>query len=334
MRLVPAPFVLQSAALVNIADAKIDFAYCIGRRALASFAANQQETLTMAIDPQALRNWPIPTIEQTYTERDTMLYALGLGFGCDPLDPHQLQYVYEDGLKVLPSMAVVLGYPGFWIGDSATGADWRKVLHGEQGFEIFKPLPPKGSVVGRSRVTGLIDKGADKGAVLLSERDVFDQATGELLCRLTSTTMLRGDGGFGGPSGPLPAPHAVPERPADIKLSIKTLPQAALIYRLSGDYNPLHADPAVATKGGFEKPILHGLCTFGVVCRALVEMVCDGEPSRLTRMQVRFSSPVYPGETIVTEAWNDGAGVVSFRARLAERNVVVINNGRAGIAAA
>lgn len=288
----------------------------------------------MTIDPQALRNWPIPTIEQTYTERDTMLYALGVGLGSDPLDARQLQYVYEDGLKVLPSMAVVLGYPGFWLGDSKTGADWRKVLHGEQGFEIVKPLPAKGSVVGRSRVTGLIDKGADKGAVLLSEREVFDQASGALLCRLTSTTMLRGDGGFGGSSGPLPTPHPVPERAADTVCSIKTLPQAALIYRLSGDYNPLHADPSVAKRGGFDRPILHGLCTFGVVCRALVDMVCDGEPTRLTKMQVRFSSPVYPGETIVTEAWNEGPGNVSFRAKVGERNVVVINNGRAGIAPA
>lgn len=285
----------------------------------------------MAIDPQALRNWPIPVIEQTYTERDTMLYALGVGLGSDPLDAQQLQYVYEENLQVLPSMAVVLGYPGFWIGDARTGADWRKVLHGEQGFEIFKSLPPKGSVVGRSRVTGLLDKGPGKGAVLLSERDVLDKETGELLCRLTSTTMMRGDGGFGGPSGPLPAPHPVPERAADLVSSIKTLPQAALIYRLSGDYNPLHADPAVARRGGFEKPILHGLCTFGVVCRALVDMVCGGKPTRLTRMRVRFSSPVYPGETIVTEAWNDGAGQVSFRAKVAERDVVVINNGLATV---
>jgi acyl dehydratase len=301
-------------------------------RGNGKYSGLQQEDTTMAIDPGALRNWPIPVIEQTYTERDTMLYALGVGFGSDPLDGRQLRYVYEDGLQVLPSMAVVLGYPGFWIGDPRTGADWRKVLHGEQGFEIFKPLPPKGSVVGRSRVTGLIDKGADKGAVLLSERDVFDKETGELLCRLTSTTMLRGDGGFGGPSGPLPTPHSVPERAADQASSIKTLPQAALIYRLSGDYNPLHADPAVARKGGFERPILHGLCTFGVVCRALVEMVCGGEPSRLTKMQVRFSSPVYPGETIVTEIWNDKAGLVSFRAKVAERDVVVINNGLAAVA--
>ncbi len=288
----------------------------------------------MAIDPARLRDWPIPEIEQTYTERDTMLYALGLGLGADPLDSKQLRYVYEHDLKVLPSMAVMLGYPGFWLGNEATGADWRKVLHGEQGFEIFKPLPPKGTVVGRSRVTGLFDKGAGKGAVLLSERDVLDSASGELLCRLTSTTMLRGDGGFGGPSGPLPAPHPLPERAPDLHSRIATAPNAALIYRLSGDYNPLHADPEVARKAGFDKPILHGLCTFGVVCRALVELCCDDDPKRLVKMQVRFSSPVYPGETIVTDVWNDGDGRVSFRAKVAERDIVVINNGAATIAAA
>ncbi|MGO3927674.1 MaoC/PaaZ C-terminal domain-containing protein [Rhodopseudomonas pseudopalustris] len=288
----------------------------------------------MPIDPAALRDWPIPDIEQTYTERDTMLYALGLGLGSDPLDPHQLRYVYESDLQVLPSMAVVLGYPGFWLGDESTGADWRKVLHGEQGFEIIEPLPPKGSVIGRSRVTGLFDKGAGKGAVLLSERDVVDKATGRLLCRLTSTTMLRGDGGFGGASGPLPSPHPLPDRPADLQSRIATSPRAALIYRLSGDYNPLHADPDIARNAGFDKPILHGLCTFGVVCRALVELCCDGDPKRLTKMQVRFSSPVYPGETIVTEVWKESAGQMSFRARVAERDVVVINNGLATVAAA
>lgn len=285
----------------------------------------------MSIDPARLRNWPIPDIEQSYTERDTMLYALGVGYGDAPLDPKQLRYVYEQDLQVLPSMSVVLGYPGFWLGNEDTGVDWRKVLHGEQGFEIFKPLPPEATVVGRSRVTGLFDKGAGKGAVLLSERDVVDKATGELLCRLTSTTMLRGDGGFGGPSGPLPVPHALPERAPDLSLRIATSPRAALLYRLSGDYNPLHADPEVARKAGFDKPILHGLCSFGVVCRALVELCCEGDPTRLTKMQVRFSSPVYPGETIVTEVWNDAEGRVSFRAKVAERDVVVINNGLAAV---
>ena len=286
----------------------------------------------MAINPDKLRNWPIPEIEQTYTERDTMLYALGLGCGSDPLDENELRYVYEEKLQALPSMAVVLGYPGFWLGNPDTGVDWKKVLHGEQAVEVFGPLPVAATVVGRSRVTGLFDKGKDKGAVMVSERDVVDKSSGKLIARLTSTTMMRGDGGFGGPAGPLPAPHPLPDRAPDQVLSIATLPQAALIYRLSGDYNPLHADPAVARAGGFDKPILHGLCTFGVVCRALVRMIAGGEPANLRKMQVRFSSPVYPGETIVTEIWKEAAGVVSFRARVSERNLVVINNGRAEVA--
>jgi acyl dehydratase len=285
----------------------------------------------MPIDPEVLRHWPIPDIEHSYTERDTMLYALGLGCGADPLDDSQLQFVYESGLRALPSMAVVLGYPGFWIRDPATGVDWKKLLHGEQAITLFKPLPTAGTVIGRSRITGLFDKGKDKGAVMVSVRDVIDKASGELLCRLSSTTMMRGDGGFGGPSGPLPAPHPLPDRAPDRTAGIATLPQAALIYRLSGDYNPLHAEPAVARAAGFERPILHGLCSFGVVGRALLAMVCDNDPARLRSMQVRFSAPVYPGETIVTEVWNEADGVVSFRAKVAERNLVVINNGRADI---
>jgi acyl dehydratase len=287
----------------------------------------------MTINPETLLNWHFPELEHSYAERDTMLYALGLGCGADPLDQGQLQFVYEDGLRALPSMAVVLGYPGFWISDPGTGVDWKKVLHGEQDITIFKPLPAAGTVIGRTRVTGVFDKGKEKGAVLVSERDVIDKASGDLLCRLTSTTMMRGDGGFGGSSGPLPAPHPLPDRAPDQTASIATLPQAALIYRLSGDYNPLHADPAVARSGGFDRPILHGLCTFGVVCRALLDMVCGNDPAKLRKMQVRFSAPVYPGETIVTELWKEAGGVVSFRARVAQRDLVVINNGRAEIAA-
>jgi acyl dehydratase len=281
------------------------------------------------IDPERLRHWPIPEIEHSYTTRDTMLYALGLGCGADPLDEDQLQFVYEARLRALPSMAVVLGYPGFWVRDPATGIDWTKVLHGEQAIRLFKPLPVAGTVIGRSRVTGLFDKGRDKGAVMVSERDVIDKATGDLLCRLSATTMLRGDGGFGGPSGPLPVPHPLPDRAPDQSAAIATSPQAALIYRLSGDMNPLHADPAVARSAGFARPILHGLCSFGVVGRALLAMACGHDPARLRSMQARFSAPVYPGETIVTELWNEADGVVSFRARVAERDQVVISNGRA-----
>lgn len=282
----------------------------------------------MAIDRDRLLAWQFQDVVQTYERRDTMLYALGLGLGADPLDRAQLRFVYEDGLKALPSMCVTLGYPGFWLSDPATGADWKKLLHGEQGVEIFKPLPVSGTVVGRTRVVDVIDKGAGKGALVLTERDVVDQASGEMLARLTSTTFLRGDGGFGGPSGPTPAPHRLPERAPDLSVAMPTLPQAALIYRLSGDYNPLHADPDIARGVGFERPILHGLCTFGIASYAVLIGAADGDPDRLASLNVRFTAPVYPGETIVTEIWTDGS-IVSFRSRVKERDLVVLNNGRA-----
>jgi acyl dehydratase len=185
--------------------------------------------------------------------------------------------------------------------------------------------------VGRGRIVDLLDKGKDKGAVLYAERTIVDKASGAPIATLTSAAMLRGDGGFGGKTGPQPAPHAVPERAPATRVDIRTHLNSALIYRLSGDRNPLHADPKAAVAGGFKTPILHGLCTFGVAGRALVKGCCGGDPARLESMQVRFSSPVFPGETIRTEIWPDG-NRVSFRARAVERDVVVLNNGLATVA--
>jgi acyl dehydratase len=283
----------------------------------------------MAIDRDVLLGWQFPEVRQIYTGRDTMLYALGLGLGHDPLDPAQLRFVYEDGLRTLPTMGVVLGYPGFWLSDPRTGADVSRLLHGEQSIEIMRPLPPAATVIGRSRVTDVIDKGAGKGALVLTERDIVDAETGALLCRSASTSFLRGDGGFGGPARTFPPPPAIPDRAPDRVVAHRTLPQAALIYRLSGDYNPLHADPAAARAGGFERPILHGLCTFGIAGWAIVAGAADSDPSRVRRIAARFTSPVYPGETVATELWHEPGGAVAFRARVTERDVVVLNNGRA-----
>jgi acyl dehydratase len=284
----------------------------------------------MPIDYRQLKSWPFKDIEHTYAAKDTILYALGLGAGADPMDEADLRFVYEEGLAALPTMAVVLGYPGFWVKDPATGVDWKKVLHGEQGVIIHRPLPASGTVIGKTRVDEIIDKGAGKGALMFSTREVFDKASGDLLATLTSTSFMRGDGGFGGPSGPTPEPHALPTRAPDTSVDLKTLPQAALIYRLSGDYNPLHADPKVAAAGGFPRPILHGLCTFGVAGRAILKACCGNDPAKLKRIQVRFSAPVYPGETIRTEIWRDGK-IVSYRARVMERDLIVLNNGLAEV---
>ncbi len=288
----------------------------------------------MPINREQLLSWPFQDIEHTYTPRDTILYALGVGLGADPVDTQQLRFLYEAELQALPTMAVILSYPGFWLKDPKTGADWKKILHGEQNIRLHRPLPAGGTVVGRTRVSEIIDKGPGKGALMLSERQVFDRASGDLLASLSQVTFLRGDGGCGGPSGPAPVPHPIPERAPDGVCDLATLPQAALIYRLSGDYNPLHIDPAVARESGFERPILHGLCSLGVAGHALLRSLCDYRPERFKAMQLRFSAPAYPGETIRTEYWHEGDEVWAFRAIALERQVTIINNGRAEIAAA
>ena len=280
----------------------------------------------MPIDYEKLRNWPFEPVEQTYTTRDTILYALGLGLGASPLDAGHLRFTFEEqpGFAALPFMAAVLGTPGFWLRDPTSGVDWTRVLHGEQCIELHAPIPTEGTVIARNRVAEIIDKGADKGALLYIEREITDKATGQRIATTTSTTFARGDGGFGGPTGPLKPVHQVPDRAPDHSIDTPVLPQAALIYRLSGDPNPLHASPEVAAKAGFKAPILHGLCTFGIAGCAVLATCCDNDPARLKSFDLRFSSPVYPGETVRTDIWQD-EDVVSFRARVDDR--IVLNNG-------
>ncbi len=270
----------------------------------------------------------VPPIEQVYGPKDCMLYALGVGLGQDPTNEDELAFVYEKNLKVLPTMATVLGYGVSWAREA--GIDQLRVVNGEQGFTLHKPLKPQATVVGDSRIIEVIDKGAGKGALILSERKVTDKASGELIATITQTAFCRGDGGFGGPPRQAPAPHPIPDRAPDLVCDLPTRPEMALIYRLSGDYNPLHAEPAFAKAAGFERPILHGLGTFGVSGHAVLKTLCGYDPTRLIAFAGRFSAPVFPGETIRTEMWRDGA-VVSLRARVVERDVVAINNGRAEI---
>lgn len=285
----------------------------------------------MTIDYERLMHWQFPERVQSYARRDTMLYALGLGLGAEPTDEKQLQYVYEERLKALPTMAVVLASPGSWLRDPGTGVDYLKVVHGEQWLELHRPLPVEATVVGRSRVTAVIDKGAGKGALIYVERRLFSQPGDEPLATLAMSTFARGDGGFGGPaSAPTPPLHTLPEGAPERTCDLATLPRQALLYRLSGDYNPLHADPEVARAAGFPVPILHGLCTYGIAGHAILRTYCDYDASRLRALQVRFSAPVYPGETLRTEMWRDG-GVISFRCKALERDAIVLSNGRADI---
>lgn len=273
----------------------------------------------MAIDPEALlAREPIVT-RQTLSPRDVMLYALGVG-------AQELPFVYEDGLKVLPTMATVLAYPGFVWKDFDLGADWKKVLHGETSIELHRPLPTEGELVGETRFGPIFDKGAGKGSVCYQTREIRD-GSGELVATVRNSSFLRGDGGQGGSDETQPKPRPIPEREPDEVVTLTTAENQAIIYRLSGDYNPLHIDPAVAQAGGFDRPILHGLATFGVAGRALVRALCNNQTARVKRIDVRFASPVYPGETIRTEVWREGDGKAAFRAIVEERNQIVLNNG-------
>jgi acyl dehydratase len=282
----------------------------------------------MPIDYEKLINFQIPDVRQSRTTRDTMLYALSLGLGGDPTDSQELQYVFEKDLVGLPTMAVVLCAPHAWLRQSGTGVG-NKIVHGGQRLTIHTKLPVEGDLLGVSKVKSVIDKGVGKGALVVTERKVYSEHTGELVASLESTSFCRGDGGFGGPSGPVESPHEMPAREPDI-VDERAIPlQAALIYRLNGDRNPLHADPEVARKAGFPRPILHGLCTFGYAGVALLRHCCHYDASQLKSMETRFSAPIMPGETLRTEIWRDG-NLVSFRAlAMRERDAVVLDNGRA-----
>ena len=284
----------------------------------------------MQLDYDKLLNWRPPEVRQKLTRKDTILYALGLGLGADPMDERQLRFVYEKDLLALPTIATVLASPAFWMKAPEFGLDWHKILHGEEAFEISTPIPVEGELIGRTRVEAIVDKGADKGALALIERTISEAQTGQTIATVKSTAFMRSYGGFGGPSGPTPELHQLPNRAPDLTCDAPTLPQAALIYRLSGDYNPLHADPEVARQGGFRQPILHGLCSLGIAGHAILKTVCNYNPDRLKSLKLRFSLPVHPGEKIRTEIWVDGSSV-SFRARVVERDVIVLNNGLAMI---
>lgn len=282
------------------------------------------------IDKGALLARDFPVIEQSYTAKDCALFALGVGLGDDPLNVAELNALYEgaEGFAALPAMVNVLTYPGFWAREPDTGLTWQKILHGEQSLTLHGPLPAEGTLLGKTRVVDIIDKGANKGALIYSEREITDKASAQRIATVCSTTFARADGGFGGENGPVKPVHMLPDRAPDAHQDFKTSVRAALIYRLSGDLNPLHADPEISKNAGFDRPILHGLCTMAVASWSIPIALRDGDFTALIHMQQRFSAPVYPGETIRTEIWQDD-DEVSFCARVLERDAVVLNNGLA-----
>ena len=261
----------------------------------------------------------------SYTDRETLLYAVSVGMGRDPLDANELPYVYEKtALRTVPSMATVLTRIPLL---KDCGYDYTRVVHGEQRLTLHRPLPAQGDIIASARVVATYDKGAGKGALIYTETDVRLADGDQALYTLLSCTFARGDGGFGGPAGSGPAPHPIPARAPDLTESFETRADQALLYRLNGDRNPLHADPELAQRVGFPVPILHGLCTYGIACRAILKMAAGYDHRRIRALDVRFSKPVYPGETIETQMWLDG-GTVSFRCLVSQRSAVVIDHGR------
>jgi acyl dehydratase len=284
--------------------------------------------MTSPINIRKLLAYPIPTVRQTFTRKDSAFYALSVGLGCDPLDEHQLRFTDPSREQVaLPTVALVLGHPGFWLADPESGVDPSRVVHGEQTIEMMGFLPVEGEVVGETSVVGVVDKGPGKAALLHTRKKLFDVTSGQLLAITSSTTFIREGGGFGGQTHSVPS--FVPLEPVPLKpdhsVTLVTRPEQALYYRLNGDDNPLHADPAVARLSGFSTPILHGLCTFGMACHAVLRVLGDYNPHSLRSLTGRFSTPVFPGETLRFDIWNDG----SFKVQVVERDVAAITNGHA-----
>lgn len=279
----------------------------------------------------ALRDHSFPLQRLTYTDKDTILYALSVGVGANPLDPNQLRLAYEKNLAALPTMAAVLAHPGMWVAEPQFEVNYLKLLHGEQNLTVHHPLPPAATLDASYRVVAVVDKGAEKGALAYFQKELTDVSTGKLLCTVSSTLFLRADGGagsFGTPPAALPSGDA---GKVDFTDEYTTSIGSALLYRLNGDRNPIHVDPAAAAKAGFDRPILHGLCTYGVVGYLLTRTVCGNDPTRLRSLGVRFSSPVYPGERIRVEGSRTADGVY-FKATVPERNQLVLSNGYARIA--
>lgn len=267
-----------------------------------------------------------------YDDRDVLLYALSIGMGQDPLDAAELPFVLEQPvLCAVPTLASVLGAAA-----NGQGLLWRgglldpaSIVHGEERLELLRPLPPAGTLSGRAWVCDVADKGPGRGAILTVRKEL-NLADGLPLIACDQRIFVRRGGGFGGGAGQFSDLAAVPEQAPDATVTLQTRPEQALLYRLNGDRHLLHADPDFARSAGFERPILHGLCTYGIACRAVLAATCGYDATRLRSFATRMTAPVFPGDRVVTEVWIDGDNV-AFRARVPERDATVLDCGVARI---
>ncbi len=273
----------------------------------------------MPIDPSVAIGAELPAQDFSWSASDVLLYHLALGAGADPVDPRELRYTIEDGLQVLPTFAVVaqtvhrfdppaVEFPGISI-------DLAKVLHGTQRVDVHRRLPADGKARATARITGVYDKGS---AAVVETETVVSDLDGVPIWTNTSSIFARGEGGFGGDRGPS-GPPGPPDRAPDAVVVTPTAPQQALWYRLLGDRNPLHSHPEFAAKAGFPRPILHGLCTYGMVCKAVVDAELDGDVARVAGYGVRFAGVVFPGETLRTSVWREDGRLV-LATTVAERD--------------
>ncbi|MCL2722811.1 MAG: hypothetical protein FWD69_00080 [Polyangiaceae bacterium] len=284
------------------------------------------------IDVEEALGYEFPIQYSSYDEKDLVLYALGVGAGTDPADTSELQYVYENasqGFKALPTFGVApalkLIFEMAKRGQKAPGLNYGfdRILHGEQYTEVTQPLPPSAKLSHKVKIKNIYDKG--RHAVVVTEIQSFDEAE-RLLVTNEISTFVRGAGGWGGERGPSTEWNAPPDRAPDAMATEKVGTNQALLYRLSGDVNPLHVDPAVARAFGFEKPILHGLCTFGYAARHVIKHFSKNDSRFFKSIRTRFSDIVFPGETLVTEMWKESDARTLFQCKIKERNRIVISN--------